>query len=208
MSCFKYKLLPALALLCCFSFAANANVEKFSPKECLMAEYETKVQHKGDFWGLMSSELAVNKDVCQIVVLDKGVLGSEWKVDICREPIHIKWVAKGSLSVHKRTGKCDTTNAKASEFCEAWSQLKAILEDKGLIFAEGEREKLSTSHGKIYCSYLLLTKHLDEGILFSKYQEPVDIYQTGLNPKKENISEEASAKETEDGEKVEAQGRF
>jgi hypothetical protein len=45
-----------------------------------------------------------------------------------------------------------------------------------LIFAEGERENIQSAHGKTYCAYLLLRKYLEEGILFSKYKAPIDIF--------------------------------
>lgn len=219
MSCLKFNLFFLLFL----SGSLAAQVEKFAPKECLMAKYDATVEHKGDFWGLLKSQLTVKKDVCQIVVLDKGMLDNEWKVDVCREPIHIKAVRRGSLSVFKRSGQCDTTAAKASEYCESLARLMEVLEDKGLIFAKGEREKLSTDHGKIYCAYLLLKNHLAKGVLFSKYEEPMDIYQAGIG---ENIAEnssgapekteskEASERPSSEGQekdekkKVEAQGRF
>ncbi len=209
MSCFK----SSLALLLFSSLVFGANVEKFSSKACLEASFEASVTHKGDFWGLMKNDLYLKKDVCEIVVKDKGLLDSDWKVDVCREPIHIKETSKGSLSVYKRGGaKCDRNSS--SEFCESWKNLKSTLEDKGLIFAEGEREKLSSAHGKIYCAYLLLKKHLDEGDLFSKYQEPVDLYSDGnslSSPVVEEVEEEKEKAPTEEPkkeEKVEAQGRF
>lgn len=169
----------------------------------MLASYETTVTHKGDLWGLMPKDLKIKKDVCEIVVEDKGILESSWKIDVCREPIHIKATEKGSLSVYKRSKKCENSDG---EFCESWKNLKSALEDKGLIFAQGEREKLDTSHGKIYCVYLLLQKHLDEGILFSKYQDPVDIYKNGLKAPK--IVSPAPKKEASNNEKVEAEGRF
>lgn len=206
MSCSKFSLLLAMILASTFAFASD--LERFTPKECLMASYDTTVTHKGDLWGLMKKDLTVKKNECEIIVLDKGILDSDWKVDVCREPIHVKATSKGSLSVHKRAGKCEQDNQ--NEFCESWSQLKGALEDKGLIFAEGERERLSTSHGKVYCAYLLLRKHLDDGVLFSKYQEPVDIYQNGLKkPSGEAKPAQNPVEATqESSDKVEAQGRF
>ena len=211
MSCFKFSLVLLL-----LSSLAGADVEKFTSKECLDSSFEASVTHKGDFWGLMKNDLYIKKDVCEIVVKDKGLLDSDWKVDVCREPIHIKATSKGSLSVFKRGGtQCDRNSS--SDFCESWKALKATLEDKGLIFAEGEREKLSSAHGKIYCSYLLLKKHLDEGALFSKYQEPVDLYggsvieaQNSAKPELKVIETESEKNEKQEDKpkKVEAQGRF
>lgn len=219
MSCLKFNFFFLLFL----SSSLAAQVEKFAPKECLMAKYDAAVEHKGDFWGLLKNQLTVKKDVCQIVVLDKGMLDNEWKVDVCREPIHIKAVRRGSLSVFKRSGECGASTAKASEYCESLARLMEVLENKGLIFAKGEREKLSTDHGKIYCAYLLLKNHLAEGVLFSKYEKPMDIYQAGIGknivessegaPEKTQ-SKEAPEKQSSEGQvkgekkKVEAQGRF
>ncbi|MEX1098823.1 MAG: hypothetical protein WEB87_00270, partial [Bacteriovoracaceae bacterium] len=77
-------------------------VEKFTPKECLMSKYETTVAHKGELWGLMKKSLSVKKDVCKITILDEGFFDSEWRVDVCREPIHMKVTIRGNLEVHKR----------------------------------------------------------------------------------------------------------
>ena len=89
----------------------------------------------------------------------KNILETSWKIDICREPIHIKVKKMENESFYKRTGSC--LHGLKNDFCEHWGGLKENLQDYGLIFAEGEREDISTSHGQAYCTYLLLQRYLD-----------------------------------------------
>jgi hypothetical protein len=51
-----------------------------------------------------------------------------------------------------------------------------VIQDDGLIFAEGDRDNLNSAHGRTYCSYLLLKKYLNESVVFSRYTEVQDIF--------------------------------
>jgi hypothetical protein len=51
-----------------------------------------------------------------------------------------------------------------------------VIQDDGLIFAEGDRDNLYSDHGRTYCSYLLLKKYLNESVIFSRYTEVPDIF--------------------------------
>ena len=162
----------------------------FSSKQCLMSKFDTKIEHQGKFFGLIKNHLEITKDVCQIEVSYKNILETTWKIDICREPVHIKVQSNGSLDFHKRKGSCDETK---NEFCSAWSELRKVLQDHGLIFAKGERESLNTSHGKTYCSYLLLNQYLESGFLFSKYDETPDIFKELEKTESCDISEKTKS---------------
>lgn len=166
MSCLKFSL--ALLFISQVSFA-----NMFSSRICLMSKYETSIEHEGKFFGLVKNKLSITKDICLIEVQYKNILETKWVVDICREPVHIKVKSRGSMDFHKRKGSCEDRNDK---FCTSWNELKQILQDHGLIFADGERESLESSHGRTYCSYLLLNKYLEEGVLFSKYKTTPDIF--------------------------------
>ena len=48
---------------------------------------------------------------------------------------------------------------------------------EGLIFAEGDRDSLSSDHGKTYCTYLLLRRYLLDSIVFSRYTEVPAIFE-------------------------------
>jgi len=135
--------------------------------DCLNLEYETTVNRKVLF-GLLENQLTIKKNKCiiEISLTEYKYLNSNWLIDTCREPIHIK---KGATSVDvlKRVGSCaQNTN----DFCKEWQKLKLVIQDHGLIFATGEREKLEDQHGQIYCSYQLLDKYLAKGNVLSRYK--------------------------------------
>jgi len=171
----------------------------FTPRVCLMSSFETEIKHEGKFFGLIKNQLNIKKEECNIEINYKKILDTRWKIDICREPVHVKVLSKGSLEVFKRKDDCTNSN---DEFCKSWRELEMILQDHGLIFAKGERESLETSHGKTYCTYLLLKKYLKSGILFSKYKNPIDIFseteQTKSTQKMTNNSDDENVSENDD----------
>ncbi len=170
MSWFKY----SFNILLIYGFSLSAYGNKFDSKTCLNDTFSTRIANEGKYFGLLKSELVVSKKECEVEVMFKEVLETTWKVDVCREPIHIKLTSKGTPSVHKRVNKC--LGSKSTEFCEKWNELATTMQDYGLIYAEGEREKLKTAHGQVYCSFLLLGRYLEDGYVFSKYEEPLNIY--------------------------------
>lgn len=147
---------------------------KFSSQECLNSKYSTKIEHKGKFFGLIENKISVKKEECLIEVKFKGLLETTWKIDVCREPIHMKVVSKGSQDVYKRDKKCEKSTK--SDYCYYRNELMESMQDHGLIFADGQREDIKQSHGQIFCSYLLLQRYLDDGYIFSVYENPKDIY--------------------------------
>jgi hypothetical protein len=164
----------------------SANAQKFESKECLDDSFSTKVVNDGKFFGLIKNELVISKNICNIDIFYKNILDTKWSIDICREPIHIKLTSKGTQSVQKRLIQCDASSP--TEFCEHWKELKEVLQDYGLIFALGERESLGTAHGKIYCSYLLVSRYLYDGYVFSKYDMPISIYGDLSEAKKQSMN--------------------
>ena len=66
-------------------------------------------------------------------------------------------------------------NFKDSSMNEFYHSINKIVqtylkaEDDGLIFAPGEKENLSTDHGRIYCVYQLLGGYLESGRIYSRY---------------------------------------
>lgn len=157
-----------------FLLSTGAWAEKFSSQNCLHAKYETSITHKGKFFGLIENKLSVKKDKCFIEVTFKGILETIWKIDVCREPIHMKVTSKGSQDVYKRDKKCD--DQTKSDYCYYTKELMNSVQDHGLIFADGQREDLTESHGQTYCAYLLLQRYLDDGIIFSTFENPKNIY--------------------------------
>lgn len=164
---FKYSLILLF-------ISSNVYAGKFTSNECLKSSFKTEVKHEGKFFGLIKNNLIVSKQKCLFEISFKNILETTWKVDICREPIHIKVKSKGTESFYKRVSECTD---KKSEFCSYWDELKENMQDYGLIFASGERESLATAHGQIYCTYLLLQRYLDDGVLFSMHDESKNIFE-------------------------------
>jgi hypothetical protein len=149
-------------------FASNAYAT-FTEKECLDSSFELKVTHKDKrTFGLAKVSLSLVKNKCEIIIKhDKfKFIKNQWKVDVCREPVHIKSGVKG-VEVLKKRGPCP--NKDSADFCDALKTIKSVVQDDGLIFAPGEKENISTDHGKIYCSYQLLKGYLDLDRIFSRY---------------------------------------
>ena len=146
---------------------------QFTSESCLQANFQTEVSHEGEFWGLLKSNLKVEKSDCLITIEYKRILKDKWKVDVCREPVHLKYRSKGRLQVFKRNDGC---SGQTSEYCSSMKELLSNVQDFGLIFAEGERESLSTGHGMVYCSFLLLKKYLEEGEVLSKYDNSIRLF--------------------------------
>jgi hypothetical protein len=167
MSWFKCSLLVLV-------FSSSAFAQRFSSDECLKGEFEASIKHEGKFFGLLKNKLTIKKNHCLIDIKFENILETKWLIDICREPIHIKVHSKGSQSVYKRKAVCEEKDT--SDFCIYWGDLNQTLQDYGLIFADGERESLTTDHGRTYCTYILLKKYLNEGQLFSKYDESINLF--------------------------------
>lgn len=170
MQWFKYSLIAILLLNFQSSHAA-----KFSSAECLDAQFSANVKHEGKFFGLLKNHLTINKNKCKLDIVFRGILETVWKIDICREPIHMKVTSKGSQNVFKRSKEC--TDDNKSDYCYYRNELMSNIQDHGLIFAEGERELLKDTHGQVYCAELLLKRYLDDGYVFSSYEAPKNIYE-------------------------------
>lgn len=161
MQLFKFSLLFLL-----FPLLASATV--YSEAECLDASYETMISHKGFPFGLVENKLSVTKERC-VVTIDHEKLKfikDKWVIDVCREPVHMKKGA-GAVEVIKREGLC--VEGGKSEYCGEYDRLKALIQDDGLIFAEGEKENLDADHGKVYCAFTLLQRYLGQGIVLSRH---------------------------------------
>jgi hypothetical protein len=140
----------------------------------LDSKFKTSIKNDGKFFGLVKNDLSIDKTQCIINVTYKNILETNWLIDICREPIHIKVTSKGNQSVYKRVEDCDKN--KNQDYCTYQRELNETLQDYGLIFAKGERENLQTPHGQTHCTYLLIKKYLEDGYLFSKYDIPQNIF--------------------------------
>jgi hypothetical protein len=176
MACIKFSFLFLLVM----SFA-NAQT-RFSPKSCLDSSYKMKMTQKGPLFGLLTHEFVINKKGCIVHISYKKYLPKEWIVDVCREPVHIKVTSATGVDVAKKEAECikKDKSKDTSDFCSQYFGLMDVIQDDGLIFAEGDRDHLTTDHGKTYCSYLLLKRYLNDAVVFSRYTDVPDIF---MDPK-------------------------
>lgn len=151
---------------------------RFSSKSCLDSTYKMKMVQKGPLFGLLKQEFVINKKDCIVHITHKKYLPKEWIVDVCREPVHIKVTSATGVDVAKKESDClhvDKTK-DTSDFCSQYFSMMDVIQDDGLIFAEGDRDNLESAHGKTYCSYLLLKKYLNESVVFSRYTDVPDLF--------------------------------
>lgn len=153
-------------------------LERFSPKACLEASYKNKISHKGFLFGLVPHEMVIEKKNCVINIHQRRYLPREWVIDVCREPVHIKVTSVTGVDVAKKVEDCVKADKSRgnSDFCSQYFDLMDVIQDDGLIFAEGDRDSLYTSHGKTYCSYLLIQRYLGDSMMFSRYTDVPDIF--------------------------------
>lgn len=157
--------------------AASAQT-RFSSKSCLEASYKMKMVQKGPLFGLLKQEFIIDKKNCIIHITYKKYLPKEWIIDVCREPVHIKVTSATGVDVAKKESEClNKDNSRdTGNFCSQYFSMMDVIQDDGLIFAEGDRDNLNSAHGKTYCSYLLLKKYLNDSVVFSRYTEAQDIF--------------------------------
>lgn len=201
MSLCKFKLFTI------FLFLPLSLWAQFSDMDCLNGNFETTVAHKGKPFGIHKVKLKIKKQGCEITISHEKLkfLKKQWLVDVCRGPIHIKY-GTGSVEVYKKEGYCSETEKYKEGFCYELKNLEAIIQDDGLIFAEGEKENLSSDHGKVYCAYLLLKQYLKKDTVFNRKNEyknllilkeaPANDDKVVCPPPKESSSQSPSFEET------------
>ncbi|MDC1174048.1 hypothetical protein OAT67_01530 [Bacteriovoracaceae bacterium] len=163
----------------------NLSLLAYTDNECLGSSYNVTIKHKGQPFGLAENILTVEKDVCILKVSHQQLkfLNKSWMIDVCREPVHIKGT-KGAVEIIKKTNGCSSRST--DEFCGKFKTLRTLIEDDGLIFAEGNKENIESDHGKVYCSYQLLNAYLDRDFVFSSSRKYADV----LNAKKKEVEVE------------------
>lgn len=161
MSLFKFSLF-------CLLYISSAHA--FNDMDCLNSSYEAKVTHKGQPFGLTKNILDIKKEECVLTIAHEKYkfIKKKWNVDVCREPVHIK-KGVGAVEVIKRQGDCP--EGATAGFCGELHSIRSIIQDDGLIFAEGEKEDIGTDHGRVYCAYLLINAYLGRGLVFNRNQQ-------------------------------------
>lgn len=162
------------------AFISSSAFAVFTDSECLESSFETKVTHKAFPFGLTDTSITINKNSCVIEIMHNKLkmMDRKWTIDVCRGPIHVKY-GTGSIDVYKRVDNC-RNNSSTSEYCQHLSELEIILQDDGLIFAQGDKDNLDEDHGKIYCSYMLTLAYLEKGMVFTRSQQYADILARGI----------------------------
>lgn len=153
---------------------------RFLPKSCLDSVYKMKMIQKGPLFGLLKQEFVIDKKNCLIHITHQKYMPKEWFVDVCREPVHIKVTSATGVDVAKKEAECMNVDKSrdTSDFCSQYFDMMDVIQDDGLIFAEGDRDNLSSDHGKVYCTYLLLKKYANESVVFSRYTDVPDIFES------------------------------
>ena len=173
-------------LLCSFLFLLSftSSAELFEARECLMSNFDIKLVRPLGLFGLFESKLDISQDKCNFsLYLEKyKIQKTRWSIDICRGPVHLK-KGKRPVEVLKRISSCQINSS--SDYCFAIKELILTLQDEGLVFAKGSREELSSKHGQVYCSYLLLKKYLERGEVLNLSSEDVSLFH---KPKVKNIN--------------------
>ncbi len=161
MRYFKFSLL-------CILFSLTTQARVYTESECLDANYEALISHKGFPFGLTENKLTIQKDKCVITVSHERLkfIKNAWVVDVCREPVHMKKGA-GAVEVIKRLGAC--VEGTKDDYCAEYARIRELIQDDGLIFADGEKENLDSDHGKVYCAFTLLQRYLEQGIVMSRH---------------------------------------
>jgi hypothetical protein len=156
-----------LLFLSLFIFSFSSNAQVFNTEECIQAEFNTTVKHKGWPFGLHDVILKLEKKQCQLSVYHERFkyLKKNWKIDVCRGPVHIK-MGTSSVEVFKRRAVCDD-GGENSGYCSRYTELKRVIQDDGLIFAQGHKEDINTDHGRVNCAFILVKEYLNNGFVFS-----------------------------------------
>jgi hypothetical protein len=156
MSLFKFNFFILLLL----SPLSRAEIDGLS---CLQSEFSATVSHKGFPFGMTQNILKLSKNNCELTLEHQKLkfMKNKWLIDVCRAPVHIKSGASGEIKVIKKKTNCGTdAKAKNDEFCKTLTLMEQVIQDDGLIFAKGEKENISSEHGKIYCAYVLIRSYL------------------------------------------------
>lgn len=164
----KFKLLFVFLI----SYGVSAN-GAFGDLDCISSSFKALVSHPSAPFGLAAKNLSLNKSQCVIVLEHETYkfIKKKWEIDVCRTPVHIKY-GTGEVEVFKRLEMCTDRPKKDDLYCPQVKELLTLIQDDGLIFAKGEKEDLNSVHGKVFCSFVLVKKYLEDGYVFTRHAAP------------------------------------
>lgn len=149
------KLFSLLALV----ISINSYSQEFDENRCFKDSFSINLERSVGPFGVGKRFLSIKKSDCEIALGYQPFQykKTNWLIDVCREPIHIK---KGdeSVEVIKKGTACLSGE---DDYCTEVEVVLDAIQNEGLIFAQGQREDLNSDHGKVYCAYLLAKKYLN-----------------------------------------------
>lgn len=179
----QFNIIFLLGVLSFNSFALDENA-------CFKKSFNVTLKRSVGPLGAGKRVTSIKKNDCEIVLnyQEFQYRKTNWLIDICREPIHIK---KGtdSVEVIKRTSSCLSSKGP---FCDEVNVILSILQDEGLIFAKGGRDNLESDHGKVYCAFLLAKKYLNSDKAFNR-GESLQNRLVGAGKNQQNLQTKTSA---------------
>ncbi|MCY4524384.1 MAG: hypothetical protein OXB84_06570 [Halobacteriovoraceae bacterium] len=179
-------------------FLITFNSHAIEDKECIDSIFTTEINHKAWPFGLTENKLHISKDKCQIVINHEKLkfIKKRWAIDVCRGPVHIK-SGRNSEDVIKKEQECfdpQTTN----EFCQELALIRKIMQDDGLIYANGEKEDMESDHGRVYCSYRLLQVYLEDGVVLNRNKDYENILRESTFPPDKALEEKKESENKEE----------
>jgi hypothetical protein len=172
------KMLKVMKVSAVLIFLGMVNVASALPQfSCLETEkMAVEIEHPAKYLPFLKDHLKISKNRCVIdIELTKySYIKRTWQVDVCRGPIHIKY-GPSLAEVFKKLpqdGACQPKvssekNDEASSFCSSSREILDVIQDRGLVYAAGERDDLSSEHGRFYCLYSLLGHYFQKDFIFS-----------------------------------------
>ncbi len=151
----------------------------FSFDSCVKRDLKVDIASKKAF-GFIDYKLNLEKKRCVIEIQRENFFKSAWKIDICKEPIHLKVLEYFTNKNYIIEKKC--SDESEDTFCKKKRQLISIMEKELLINSEGEKENLDSHYGISYCIYELLKKYLNEGMIFSMNQDYSSLKSQNIQP--------------------------
>ncbi len=138
----------------------------FTSSECTSANFSKQILLPAKYLGIFKREISLSKERCLLSLKFKSSFWfSKWEVDLCRDPIHLRYENFLGPELFRKNVSC--IKGYSDQFCDSAAKLKEVIQNELLLFAEGERDQLSTSHGTSYCLNLLFASYLEKDFSFS-----------------------------------------
>ena len=175
------------------SFITSFYASAFSDMECIKSSFNLSVTHKSSLFGLLEKNIKMKKAGCVISISHEKLkyIKSDWEVDVCRSPVHIK--KNGGVDVLKKPNRCQPGSEE--KYCSELDDLMKKVQDDALIFAKGSKDDLSQEHGQAKCGFMLLKAYLEKGLVITENKEYQNILSGNNKPVMNTINQESSAAE-------------